>query len=240
IAVEPPIEEFVAEAAARGARRRPRVRQYSYGHEGKRLHMVIVQEPVPGTYEVKVRGTDTGAFALGALALGGERSTEEQMRGMATEEPPAAIAIPTVEDRVAAESELYYQVEYRTAEIRPEIRFDVEATTRNALERLSGIVSRPPEQEARGVEEGRIDMQIQEVLDASEAPEEARETVRRALIGKPEEAAEEMEAMLRAAEPASAAVNLLSRVVEQAADPEEQRLAIGLMEQLRHVREATG
>src|SRR6266545_1974555 len=46
------------------------VKAKNYGHRGKHLNMVVIPAPATGTYNVRLRGTATGTFALGALEHG--------------------------------------------------------------------------------------------------------------------------------------------------------------------------
>ena len=66
----PAAQPAVLGVEATPARRQRRVRSHNYGHKGKQLNMVVIPQPAIGTYDIRVRGTAAGSFALGALVVG--------------------------------------------------------------------------------------------------------------------------------------------------------------------------
>ena len=129
-------------AAAQPTRqRRQRVRARNYGHRGKQLNMVVVSNPAAGAYNVRLAGTATGVFALGALLIGPVGAT---VLGAAADSlslnEPAATPITTVHGQVAAASELYYQVLVSTPDQAPEISFDTATTMARTVDRLQAAL----------------------------------------------------------------------------------------------------
>jgi hypothetical protein len=117
--------------------RQRRVRSRNYGHKGKQLNIVVIPQPTIGTYDIRVRGTAAGSFALGALVVGGQAPAVLSADAAAVAEPAASTPISTTNGQVQAQTELHYQIDYRTAGVQPAVRFDAAATARNALARLS-------------------------------------------------------------------------------------------------------
>jgi pimeloyl-ACP methyl ester carboxylesterase len=127
------------EAAPR--RRSRRIRARDHGHRGKHLNIVVVPNPPPGAYEVHLDGTATGDFALGALIIGAESPAILGGGDVPVEPQPTATPIVTVHGRVAAASELFYQVVCHSTSTPPEVHFDGVKTARNAVARLRSALS---------------------------------------------------------------------------------------------------
>jgi pimeloyl-ACP methyl ester carboxylesterase len=215
------------------AARRGRTRGRNYGHSGKHLNIAVIPQPVAGTYQVQLRGTATGAFALGALIVGVERPavlSADEDTDVARQ--PAATPISTAEGQVAATTELHYQIEVPADASQPMVRFDAAATTRNALARL-GDATRTPPPMVLGEESATPAPQVAAVLSAAEAPDDLRTTVTAALTQGDTTAVERLATMLRTGD--ADTVRLLVRVAEQVVGPKNRELALGLLEQLRQV-----
>jgi pimeloyl-ACP methyl ester carboxylesterase len=125
-------------AAAEGppARRR-RVRARDHGHSGKHLNIAVIPSPPAGPYRVRLSGTGTGTFALGAMIVSAEGATV--LGGAEGAEPTAQTShtgIATVEGRVAAGTELIYEVTVENTARQPRLRLDRQATAADAAERL--------------------------------------------------------------------------------------------------------
>jgi hypothetical protein len=144
--------------ASTQSKRGRRIKARDHGHAGKHLNMVVIPQPAEGTYNVRVHGTASGTFALGAmlisaegsLVLGGSGAVESSVQPVTTD-------IETRHGQVAAESELFYQVTCTSLSETPRVELDRSATTRNAVVRLRGAIS-----DAGGV------------LGASDSEEQAR------------------------------------------------------------------
>jgi pimeloyl-ACP methyl ester carboxylesterase len=231
LTIEPPAAApaVLGEATPR-PRRRARVRARNYGHRGKHLNMAVIPQPASGTYNVRVRGTATGSFALGALIVGPTTTT---VLG-ADEEPAAAQAsttpITTTSGEVAAQTELHYQVEVVSAGESPRIRFDAASTARDALDRLGAATTAPPPmvlgEEAPAPE-------VAGVLSAADAPEDLRDTISAALGRGDTAATERLLELLRDAD--ADTLRLVMLVAEQVVGPKDRDLALGLLAQLRQV-----
>ncbi len=216
------------------------VKAKNYGHRGKHLNMVVIPAPATGTYNVRLRGTATGTFALGALVV----SPRDTAPGMAAPailsadgagnvaKPVLTTPISTVRGQVAAETELRYQIVYAADTEAPQVLFDVGATTRDALVRLSTAVVAPPSM-VLGDEETAP--QVQAVLSSADAPDALRATVGAALLQHDTAATQQLVESLRSADVAT--LRLLMGVVEEVLGPRDRRLAHGLSEQLRQVVE---
>jgi pimeloyl-ACP methyl ester carboxylesterase len=216
-------------------RRRQRVRARNYGHRGKRLNMVVVTQPDAGVYPVRLRGTATGTFALGALLVGPASTAvlgAEAPEGIRPSD--AASEIATVRGAVADGTELRYQV-IVPASGPPEIQFDVEATARDALARLAETMQAP----AVGVlgAEAAPEHAVTAVLSASAAPPKVRAVLSAGLEGG-DPAAQREAAALVGAEPSPEVALLLSRVAEMTVGPRDPRLAAALAQQLRQIAES--
>jgi pimeloyl-ACP methyl ester carboxylesterase len=213
------------------ARRQRRVRSRNYGHKGKQLNMVVIPQPAIGTYDIRVRGTAAGSFALGALVVGGQTPAVLSADAAAVAEPAASTPISTTNGQVQAQTELHYQIEYRSTGVQPAVRFDVAATARNALARLSDATQVQPA--VLGIDESAP--QIQGVLSAADAPDDLRAIVSAALVGGDSRAIDELIALLGRAD--AATMQLLVDITEQVVGVKNQELALGLLEQLRQVAE---
>ncbi len=216
------------------------VKAKNYGHRGKHLNMVVIPAPATGTYNVRLRGTATGTFALGALVVS-PRDTAPGMVAPAilsadgagnVAKPVLTTPISTVRGQVAAETELRYQIVYAADTEAPQVLFDVGATTRDALVRLSTAVVAPPSM-VLGDEETAP--QVQAVLSSADAPDALRATVGAALLQHDTAATQQLVESLRSADVAT--LRLLMGVVEEVLGPRDRRLAHGLSEQLRQVVE---
>jgi hypothetical protein len=210
--------------------RRGRVRGKNYGHSGKHLNIAVFPQPVAGTYHVQLRGTATGAFALGALIVGAEGPAVLSADDADAARQPSTTPISTAEGQVAATTELHYEIEVPADGTQPSVRFDGAATTRDALARL-GDAARTPAPMVLGEEPAAP--QVAAVLSAADAPDEIRATVAAALTQGDAAAAERLAAMLRSGD--ADIVRLLASVAEQVVGPKDRDLALGLLEQLRQV-----
>jgi pimeloyl-ACP methyl ester carboxylesterase len=226
----------LSEAGSAARPRRRSVKGKNYGHRGKRLNMAIIPAPAAGTYNVRLRGTATGTFALGVLLVGaGDQaaSIAPVTLGEAGDGVPAKAEltspIDTVHGQVAAETELRYQV-VLAPEAAPRVRFDAEATTRDALARLSAAAAAPG---PMVLGDESAPPQVPAVLSATEAPDDVRATVTAALVQGDAGAATRLAAQLAAAD--GATFELLRQVAEQVVAPRNRALALGLLEQLRQV-----
>jgi hypothetical protein len=215
---------------ARPARRQRRVRSHNYGHKGKQLNMVVIPQPAIGTYDIRVRGTAAGSFALGALVVGGQAPAVLSADADVAAQP-ASTPISTTNGQVQAQTELHYQIEYRSPAAPPAVRFDAAATARNALTRLSEATQVQPA--VLGMEERPP--QIQGVLSAADAPDDLRATVSAALVGGDSRAIDELIALIGRAD--AATMQLLAQITQQVVGVTNQDLALGLLEQLRQIGE---
>lgn len=126
-------------AAEAGPPRRPRVvRGKDHGHRGKHLNIAVIPRPAAGTYRVRLTGTATGTFSLGALLVGPQGAALLGGAGEAGAPPPepAPTPIATRQGRVAAGSELYYEVTVHSLDAAPEVAIDAPRTTAGAIARL--------------------------------------------------------------------------------------------------------
>jgi pimeloyl-ACP methyl ester carboxylesterase len=235
-----PQPAVLSDTEAPTPRRRRRIKAKNYGHRGKRLNMVVIPAPVQGAYTVRLHGIGTGTFALGALvvgardAAGGGGPIVLGEEGDGAAKPALATPIRTVRGQVAAETELSYQVTYAGDTTIPEVELDVAATTRDALARL-GTASAAPAPATLGDQELP---QVAAVLSDTDAPADLQELVGAALLRQDAAAIEQIGELLRAGN--ADTLRLLQRVLEQVVGPRDRRLALGLLEQLRQVAEATG
>ena len=213
-----PVAPVSAVLGATEARRRagPKVRFRNYGHRGKPLHMAIVESPQPGSYQVRVRGTASGAFSLGALTIeptAVAAAPSALLGAAAAAATPGALAISeaaTIEGMVAAQTELVYTIEYRAPGAAPGIAFDAAATLRNAQERFRAARAVVPQGEA-----------APSVLLGAEAPPSVAEDIARL-----------------AADPA--AVTRLTREIAQSIGAHDPALAAGLIEQIHEAAKGGG
>jgi pimeloyl-ACP methyl ester carboxylesterase len=211
------------------ARRQRRVRGRNYGHKGKQLNMVVIAQPAIGTYDIRVRGTAAGSFALGAMVVGVQATAvlSADVADAATQ--PASTPINTVNGQVQAQTELHYQVACQSYAAPPQVRFDAVATARNALTRLSDAAQAQPV--VLGLDESAP--QIQGVLSAADAPDDLRATIRGALVDGDSHAIDELIVLLGRADPAT--TKLLAQITQQVVGATNQDLALGLLEQLRQI-----
>jgi len=217
-----------------------RVKAKNYGHRGKHLNMVVIPAPATGTYNVRLRGTATGTYALGALIVRAQDTTAMpagpailSMDGAGADAKPVLTTpINTVSGQVVAETELRYQVVYTTNTEAPQVLFDVGATTRDALVRLSTAIVAPA---PMVLGEQDTASQVQAVLSDADAPAELRATVSAALMQHDTAATQQLVESLRSADVAT--LRLIIRVAEEVLAPVDQQLALGLLEQLRQVVE---
>jgi hypothetical protein len=205
------------------------VRSHNYGHKGKQLNMVVIPQPAVGTYNIRVRGTAAGSFALGALVVGGQAPAVLSADDADLAAQPASTPISTTHGQVQAQTELLYQIEYRSPVAPPAVRFDVTATARNALARLSEASQVQPA--VLGLEESAP--QIQGVLSAADAPDDLRAIISAALMGSESRAVDELIALLGRTD--AATMQLLAQITQQVVGVTNQDLALGLLEQLRQV-----
>jgi hypothetical protein len=212
-------------------RRQRRVRGHNYGHKGKQLNMVVIPEPAIGTYDIRVRGTAAGSFALGALVVGVQATAVLSADAADAATQPASTPISTTGGQVQAQTELHYQIECHSYAAPPQVRFDAAATARNALARISDATQAQPA--VLGIEESAP--QIQGVLSAADAPDDLRATVSAALVGGDSHAIDELIALLGRAD--AATMQLLAQITQQVVGAKNQELALGLLEQLRQVAE---
>jgi hypothetical protein len=221
-----------AEQAPRKQRPR-RVRAANYGHKGKRLNMAVIRQPAIGTYNIHLRGTRAGSFALGALIVGAQGTavlSADPTDGLA--HSPAITPISTAAGQVAAQTELLYQVECVSYTASPHVRFDAAATSRNVLARLS-TAARAPAPVVLGAEEPIP--HVQAVLSAADAPEPLRTTVRAALVDSDQGAIAELIRLVSSADATS--IQLLIAITQQVIGAKDRALALGLLEQLRQIAE---
>jgi pimeloyl-ACP methyl ester carboxylesterase len=230
LTVEPPAAQpAVLGIEAAPARRQRPVRGRNYGHKGKQLNIVVIPQPAIGTYAIRVRGTAAGSFALGALVVGGQAPAVLSADAATVAAPAASTPISTTNGQVQAQTELLYQIEYRSQAAPPAVRFDAAATARNALARLSDASQSQPA--VLGMEESAP--QVQGVLSATDAPDELRATVSAALVGGDSRAIDELVALLGRAD--TATMQLLAQITQQVVGATNQDLALGLLEQLRQI-----
>lgn len=233
LTVEPPVRQpAVLGAEERPARRQPRVRGRNYGHKGKHLNIAVIPQPALGTYDIRVRGTAAGSFALGALIVGVQTTAVLSADDADAAEQPASTPIETTSGQVQSQTELHYQVVCRSYSAPPELHFDAAATARNALTRLRDAAQSQPA--VLGIDEGAP--QIAGVLSAADAPDDLRATITAALTEGQAGASDELVALLTRAD--SATMQLLSEITQQVVGLKNEGLALGLLEQLRQVAES--
>ncbi|MEP7188349.1 MAG: permease [Roseiflexaceae bacterium] len=225
----PAVQPAVLGVEPAPARRQRRVRSRNYGHKGKQLNMVVIDQPAAGTYNIRVRGTAAGSFALGALVVGGQSPAVLNAEAADVAAQPASTPISTTHGQVQAQTELLYQIEYRSSVAPPAVRFDAAATAHNALVRLSAATQVQPA--VLGLEESAP--QIPGVLSAADAPDDLRAIVSAALVDGDARALDELIALLGRADPAT--TQLLAQITQQVVGVTNQELALGLLEQLRQI-----
>lgn len=216
--------------------RRPdaqKARVYDYGHQGKHLNMAVIPQPDLGSYQVRVRGTATGAFSLVAIVIGVQSSA---VLGTSADDSAAQQVMPwpsaTVQGQVADQTELQYQIECKSYAAPPELHFDSQATTRNALERLSSAMQ-PTAPAVLGAEAAPAS--LAGVSWAANTPPELRAIMEAALAQGDAGATDQLAAVLSSAPSAGPVLPALSSVVEQMLAPHDEGLAMALLEQLRQV-----
>lgn len=226
--------EAEAKPSSRPSRRKARV--YDYGHKGKHLNMAVIPQPNLGSYQVKLHGTESGTFSLVAIMVGVQGqavlgASPDELAGQQSSAWPSA----TAQGRVAAETELHYQVECRSYAASPELHFDAQSTARDALERIGGAMQ-PPAPAVLGEEAPSLPT----VLGIEDAPPEIRTAISAAVLGSDSAAADQVAASLSGATLSAPALPALNRVVEQMVAPRDKTLAAGLIEQLRQVVQLSG
>ncbi len=227
----PAAQPAVLGAEAAPARRQRRVRGHNYGHKGKQLNMVVIPQPALGTYDIRVRGTAAGSFALGALVVGVQFTAVLSADAADAATQPASTPISTTGGQVQAQTDLHYQVECHSYAAPPLVRFDAAATARNALARLSDATQAQP----AVLSMGESAPQIQGVLSAADAPDDLRAIVSAALVDGDSHAIDELVALIDRAD--AATMQLLAQITQQVVGATNQELALGLLEQLRQVAE---
>lgn len=232
----PPGVLGAAEAAPRPRRAR-RVRGQNHGHSGKHLNIAVIPQPATGTYTIRLQGTATGSFALGAMIIGTEdEGTVVLGAGAeATTAParPAPSDIATTYGQVAAGTELYYQVVCPSLYTTPEVRFNAEATAANALTRMRESVQAP----LPGVlgAAGDPGAQVRGVLGATAAAETLRERVDAAMMSDDATATAEVTALLGSAQEQNDLMALLHNINAQIVNLHDSELAAALDEQLKQI-----
>jgi pimeloyl-ACP methyl ester carboxylesterase len=233
LTIEPPAAAPVVlgEEGGRAPRRRtPRVRARNYGHSGKRLNLAVIPQPASGSYNIRLRGTGSGAFALGALIVGAPAPAVLGAEDGPAPGQPATTSISTASGEVAAQTELIYQVEVVDVAAPPLVRFDAGATARDALARLGAATTAPP---PMVLGEEIPAPAISGVLSAADVPDDLRDTVSAALTQGDGAAIERLVALLASAD--ADTLRLIALVAEQVVGPKDRDLALGLLEQLRQV-----
>jgi hypothetical protein len=210
-------------------RPRRRVRGRNYGHRGKQLNIAVIPQPPAGTYTVRLRGTGTGSFALGALVVGVQPAAVLSADADGAEQPTTT-PISTAQGQVAAETELLYRIELASEAAPPQVRLDAAATARNAVERLRAASAEPP---PMVLGEELPAPQIQGVLSAADAPEDVTETVRAALVENDDAAIGRLVELVGAAN--ADTLRLIGQVAEQVVGPKDRELALGLLAQIGQV-----
>ncbi|MEF3273285.1 MAG: permease [Chloroflexus sp.] len=123
--------------ASRATRRRRRVRGRNYGHAGKALNLVVIDNPTAGDYRIVVHGVDYGHFAMGAMLVGiGEPPVLGGIGAAAAAEP----AITTIEGEIGRESDLFYTITVSGTGEAPQVDFDARTTMVTAVERLGAAM----------------------------------------------------------------------------------------------------
>ncbi|MBP1466332.1 permease [Candidatus Chloroploca sp. M-50] len=119
-------------------RRKRVIKGRDHGHQGKHLNMVVIPQPVAGSYSVHVTGTATGVFAVGAMLIGGEEVTvlggSETSEGSINRSENTSIT--TRHGQVAAGTELFFAVDCQHLDVAPAMWLDKTRTMNHAVERL--------------------------------------------------------------------------------------------------------
>lgn len=122
----------------RAARRSRRVRARNYGHAGKALNLVVIDNPTAGDYRLMLHGTDYGHVTIGAMLTGtGEPPVLGGVGSTAAAEP----MITTIESEVAPTTDLFYTCTVLSASDIPQLQFDARSTMAAAVDRLGTAMS---------------------------------------------------------------------------------------------------
>lgn len=207
-----------------------RLRARDHGHSGKHLNIAVIANPTLGSYRVRLDGTATGGFALGAMLISPQGLA---LLGGADAEPAlvtASTAISTTTGQVAAATELLYEVVCQDLSSAPVVRLDTLATARNLLTRLRSAV----EASTGGLLGGDGADPVGAVLGAATAPDELRDPVSAALGG--DTAALERVVGLLGGANAAPTADLLSAVAERVVGVEDETTAQALIAQLQALK----
>lgn len=235
--VEAPVLGVTEAAPLRRPPRRRRVRARNFGHRGKPLNMIVIPRPALGVYSVRLHGTSTGTFALGTMMVSGGAEGVLGAGAEAAMQQPVATPITTVSGEVAVETELYYQVRCTSTTEPPQVGFDAEATTRNALIRMHNAVQTVPPGVLGAAEGVAPADRVKDALAAMAAPDDLRERLGDALGAGDERAIQEMTDMLSRPERPPEVVRLLDYIAEHMIGGSDAKLALGLAEQLKQITE---
>lgn len=223
--VPPGVLGAQAEAPAAPLRRR-RVRARDHGHRGKHLNIAVIANPPAGAYRVQLHGTATGTLALGAMIISATGVTVLAGAEGAAETPataPINTEISTVHGRVAAGTDLFYEVVVTDALTAPDVHLDAQATAADAVAKLRAAVG------GRVVLGGAEGDPVATVL-GSAAPE-VRDPAAAALSGD-EAATDQVVQMLGGTEPAAMA-DALALVARDVLGVQDDVLAEALITQLQ-------
>lgn len=119
--------------------RRRRVRARDHGHRGKHLNIAVIPNPPAGSYRIRLNGTATGTFSIGAMIISAEGVTI--LGGGEPVPQTSATPISTVEGRVAAGTTLVYEVVVHDSTTPPEVHLDAQATAADAVAKLRGALA---------------------------------------------------------------------------------------------------
>jgi hypothetical protein len=239
LSVEMPAPAGPAEVLGAGRARRPRrTRRQArdYGHAGKHLNILVVPQPATGAYNVRLHGTATGSFALGAMIFDESGGV---ILGAGAEGGGTALAtteIVTVEGRIATDTDLYYTIEVTSMAAAPAVRFDVAATARDVVARMGAAVQAPPP-DVLGGAPVPPPADLNAVLGAAGTPDMVRERVDAALARGDQKAVESVVAMLADPGQRPAMADLLNRLAERMLSSRDAALANALAEQLKQIVE---
>ncbi|NWF81192.1 MAG: alpha/beta hydrolase [Chloroflexi bacterium] len=223
--VPPGVLGAQAEAPATPLRRR-RVRARDHGHRGKHLNIAVIANPPAGAYRVQLHGTATGTLALGAMIISATGVTVLAGAEGAAAMPataPINTEISTVHGRVAAGTDLFYEVVVTDTLTAPDVHLDAQATAADAVAKLRAAVG------GRVVLGGAEGDPVATVLGS--ATPEVRDPAAAALSGD-EAATDQVVQALGGAEPA-AMVDALSLVARDVLGVQDDVLAEALITQLQ-------
>ncbi|MCG8346764.1 MAG: alpha/beta hydrolase [Chloroflexales bacterium] len=216
-----------------------RMQSYRYGHEGKRLGIMVVPQPELGVYNIQLAGTTTGCFAMGAMMIGPTETplvlgTTEGASSSAAEPEMAPTKIRTTRGQVASGTELYYQIECTSLHDQPQIRFDAAATTMNAMSRMKQAMqtSMPGVLGSAGED---MMPQLRAALGAAAINDPVRERVDAALTSDDTTAIEAVAAMLQQETQRQEMATLLHNLARQVIGPYDPELVAALAEQLKQI-----